>query len=219
MDMYGIIKGTRSDPPENWQHLRMAPLPDITLTWHHTIPRKTLARMWNGMVVGRHWDAIYEYLQLISAPEPQKVLKQLKGGNVQLRRELRTRVEWPSWNIVEGPGTDNRVDDPKDNFETWCSHNLSSKHRTTLYAITSIYDVIKKIPGPKAGDDDCPELDKKLARELTKVFEQNKHALRGKEPINWIQEMWTVVQDGKVHPHRPRQWSRIPKWQKRSVAA
>ena len=209
----GIIIGGRAPPPSAWRH--PVETPAIEFSWHHTIPLENLTKMWNGLVKGSHWEAIDQYLQLIGMPMPAVVIKQIKAGRVQARDDLWQRIQWPSWNIVEGPGGKNRPksDDPGSSFEKWYSGSLSSNQRQVIYAVTSIYAAIRKIP-MDAGSKADPTISARLAKDLANAFKHNKSALRGKGPIKWTSEMWTVDVAGRAHPRR-NEWLRNPKWVRR----
>jgi hypothetical protein len=211
----GIIRGDRGSEPSSWQHASTKPF--ITLTWHHTIPWNCLCNVWNGLVVGQHWNALGEFMNLIGVPNRTEVLKQIKNENLQDRDGLHTLVTWQGWNIVEGPGGKFREkdDDPGDKFDGWSGKGMSTNQRATLQQVNVLYQVMATL-GNRAlnAARHAPNITSKEARVLQRVIKQTRPTLRGREPIRWQEDMWYQVQPGKEAKCGTK-WYTQPVWRKR----
>ncbi|HEY4352182.1 MAG TPA: hypothetical protein VGN31_13210 [Paraburkholderia sp.] len=205
----GIISGSgRSSEPEGWKHKVMTPT--VQFTWHHTIPLDDLTRVWNGLINGEHWGVVDEYLQIIGFRAVQNTIDELKAGTFQDRDELHTAIQWPSWNIVEGPGGEFREDDPGNGFERWTvPPGISNNQREMLNAVGAIY--LRVTPIARAGRPEDTAIDAVQARALRDELSNYKKVLRGKGPIEWNEAMWESTREGRKDKKIDK-WLTKPQW-------
>lgn len=216
LEANGIIKGDRGAEPGKWQHTPTTP--SVTLTWHHTIPWNCLRAVWNGLVAGEHWEALAEFMQLISVPNYAGVLQQIKDKNVHDRDGLHTLVTWQGWNIVEGPGSEYRQqgDDPGEKYEHWSGKGMSGNQLSTLQQV----NVLNLCMAPFAAcaldpATNAPEIKRAEAEQLRRVIKQVRPTLKGKAPMLWKESMWHNVQQGKVDKKNVGKWATKPIWRRR----
>ncbi|MFC0396986.1 hypothetical protein [Paraburkholderia rhizosphaerae] len=210
----GIISGAgRASEPEGWKHAEVKPA--IQFTWHHTIPLDDLTRLWNGLINGGHWNAVDEYLQIIGFSSVQTTINELKAGKFQARRdELHTAIQWPGWNIVEGPGGAYREDDPGNGVESWyVPPGGSNGQRTILNRVkNAICPLIEKIPRTVRPEDTA--IDAETAKRLAAELKNQRPSLRGKGPIEWNPDMWEQTREGRKDKNRDI-WLTTPQWRAR----
>jgi hypothetical protein len=196
--------------------------PAVTFTWHHTIPWNCLLAVWNGLVAGQHWNAVRLFLQIVSDPHPHTTTEQIKKGELMNRDSLHTLLTWQGWNIVEGPGGDFRADDPKEDVERWSLvKGVTGNQRATLQSVALLYIAMKPLavkprrPG-FSGTVPVPTITTAEAEGLERALLAQMQTLRGKSPIRWSEEMWTLVdnQAGRADRKRPGVWNTTPSWQK-----
>lgn len=209
----GIVNNAdRGGEPPGWVHARMSPA--VVFTWHHTIPWNRLRAVWNGLVRGRHWDAVDLFLQLAQAPNRQSVLQQIKAGHlVEDRDALLTRLTWQGWNIVEGPGGEFRTpdDDPGERSEHWSTIGMSSNQAQTAQAVQAL-DVAMALLPAALGDGTGPVTDAQaagLAASMRRVKQAVRHA-----PMPWSEAMWVRTREGRVEKGAAV-WSTRPQWRAR----
>ncbi len=210
MALNGIVTEHRGSEPTDWEHSTMTP--SITFTWHHTIPWNCLREVWNGLVRGKHWDAVSEYLGLIGAASVPVIVQGLKAGALTVDRDaLLTQLTWQGWNIVEGPGNEYRAegDDPGEAFDSWSGESMSGNQKATLLAVKSLYINAMR---PVAL---LNNVDGTNASKVAKAMRSARPTLRGKAPIKWNEDMWTVVTAGRVSDKVPGIWYTKPTWQRR----
>lgn len=220
LGLNGIVTEDRGNEPALWHHSVMTP--SITFTWHHTIPWNCLRAVWNGVVHGRHWDAIEAYLDLISASNVSTIVRDLKNGNLTIDRDLlHTQLTWQGWNIVEGPGNEYRNDDPGEQFDGWSGAGMSGNQTATLLAVKGLYDNcmrrIQQLPAA-AGTNNIPNISAQDAKTVATAMRGARHALRGKQPVKWEEKMWFPVTEGRVDKSRPGIWYTKPVWRRRTAA-
>lgn len=213
LEVDGIVSSSRGSEPTGWTHA--VTRPQIAMTWHHTIPWNRLRDTWNGLVRNKCWDGVDQFLQLISAPNVATIISQIKSGTLQDRDALFTLLTWQGWNIVEGPGGTFRLDgdDPEDKFDDWSGAGMTSNQKSTLQAVKILnMEMEAFVTACGAGTPTTEQL-RKIVNALTTA----KPTLRGKQPMAWNEEMWTIVTVGVVHKTQPANWERQPVYRRRTA--
>jgi hypothetical protein len=210
----GIVGTDRGGEPAAWHHASMTP--EITFTWHHTIPWNNLRDVWNGLVDGKYWNAVSKFLYLVGTTAPAPVITAIKAEQLQNRDALHTQLTWQGWNIVEGPGNEYRTDDPGEAYDEWSGVGMSANQKSTYQAVAILYTTMKQVNAlPKRTGTDIPQIKAILAKKLETAFGEASGPLRGKSPMPWNEAMWFRVTEGRIDKKLPRVWYTKPAWGKR----
>jgi len=121
----------------------------LDLVFHHIIPFYRLRDVWNALVHHSHATqlaqatvALRHYLLLCnpSLPLIEQRLNCIRTGALDVAQcnELATLAVWPPWNIVEGPHTRLRTDDPGDYLIDRYTHGLTVQEQTRMRAIETL---------------------------------------------------------------------------------
>jgi hypothetical protein len=92
---------------------------------------------------GEHWNAMQLYLDCAVTENVDDFVGQIRASDVQDRDAPRTAVQWPSWNMMEGPKS--RTDDPGTQLGMWTVRFISTNYRATILAVLQIYIVFNHL--------------------------------------------------------------------------
>jgi hypothetical protein len=244
VDETGRLEKGRDSSPREWDALRTNnPALPVEMSWHHTIPVLELRAVWNNMIDGKHWDTAKDYLSLVSVNNPGAAIAAIKnarqGGTdlpSEIRDELAMKLVWQGYNIVEGPGKDNRLegDDPKSSYEMWSMRSVKGKDRSRLSDIDAVYQSFAKNNGLTPYADNRTLIEsgrlkvptKEQARNLRSTIRTYSPTLKGKDPIPYTESMWEPYRRGRpnwtdvetdrgVVERKPRGWSVFPVYRRK----
>lgn len=210
----GVAPADRGANPGSWVHVTTRPT--INMAWHHTIPWNCLRSIWNSLVCSGHWDGVDEFMQLCGCGNIASRIAAMKANTLPAndRDDIHTAITWQGWNIVEGPETPFRNDDPGENFDAHSGTGMSDNQKSTHLAITALFTSLSPIAATDrtgAGRNNLTSTEKAT---ITKAIRTAKTTLRGKDKIAWTVDMWDKVQDGRPHPSQPVNWSTPPVYRK-----
>jgi hypothetical protein len=129
-----IVAGARPNSPIIWERSQS----NINLAWHHVLPFCELGGFWNNLVM-QCYDthlpeartALRHYLLLCNRKlfDVDTWIDRIRKQDLEVAEcgWLATTAVWPAWNIVEGPATRLRTDDPGDRFIDRYTHGLTRK--------------------------------------------------------------------------------------------
>jgi hypothetical protein len=200
LEQNGQCGTDRPNPPVSWKH---STTPNITWTWHHTIPWNQLCATWNWMVENEDWTSLKAFLYLIGADNGETVVAEIRADQLTRRDELHQMIAWQKWNVVEGPGGTNRArgDDPGEGFEPWSLLGLSNNQRQTVLDVKRIYDAMLTLP-------------QQTQPGKFGAFLSTFRHLRNRAMIMWEPKMWDAVIVGRA-PKHPREPDVTSTWRRR----
>lgn len=144
--MFPTIEGNNRPNAPQWPRTRV---PGLELIWHHIVPYNKLRDVWNRLVrstcAARSAPAsvaLRQYLELCQprAPQIEQWADNIRTGALDRPQcdGLGTLAVWPPWNIVEGPATRLRTDDPGDNFIDRYTHGLTAIEHARMRTLEAL---------------------------------------------------------------------------------
>jgi hypothetical protein len=132
--------------------------PQVTMNWHHVIPRSLLRNAWNALA--RHQTtsdkaqlALHTYLRLVGFEhaDAKRLLAAMGAGALAWEDQERVEVavSYPVWDIVEGP--ENRSDDPDNHFDEY-SVGLSPGELNRQSKLLHLYGGLRRFNEATAGE-------------------------------------------------------------------
>jgi hypothetical protein len=198
-----IAANIRPNSPRNWVHSTQA---NVNLVWHHVLPFHELRGLWNTLVTQCHGTrlaeartALHQYLRLCD--------RNLAGVDAwidRIRAErlavadcdmLATTAVWPAWNVVEGPDTRFRSDDPGDDFIDRYTHGITRQEYGRMIWVEELH---RRLASTPLSGNITPAVLRMLADHLSTA----RPHLACEGPIPFRQSMWT-------YDALTRKWSKI----------
>lgn len=185
-----ISANNRPNAPDTWVRTRAS----VSLVWHHILPFYQLRDVWNALVTQCHESqldeartALRQYLLMCdkNLRDLDVWINRIRANNLSLPdcNHFAGKAVWPAWNVVEGPDSRFRTDDPGDRFIDRYTHGLTLEEHGRMKSIESLYHQLLALDLSR--DLTAPEL-----RSLAANFNIARRTLVSDRPTPFRESMW-----------------------------
>jgi hypothetical protein len=179
--------------------------PGFNVVWHHVIPYALLRDVWNALVnqaaakeLGEARVALRQYLRLCGQPLPDidQLIDRMPDMEIPECNAQATQAVWPAWNIVEGPATNLRSDDPGERGMDRYFQGITPLEFARMRALDPLYLDFQIF------NQATQNLDANTLRGISAAIRVARMSLQADLPIPYRPAMWVRQSDGRFRKAR-----------------